>query len=449
MLGIVLEAPHRLVRRDVAAPARPAPGQALVRVLRVGVCGTDLHAYRGAQPMMAYPVVLGHELAVEVLEVGEPLVPGGPAPGGQAPDGQGQGGQAHGGPARPTPAGPAHPAAVAGMGRAPDDRAGHPAAGDICTVIPYLHDGTCGACRRGLSNCCESLSVLGVHEDGGLRERMLVPTASLLPAPGIATEAVALVEMLAIGAHATRRAELTRDDDVLVLGAGPIGLSALAFARGRARRVLAVDLAPRRLELVERLGLAGVVRPPGGGAEAGDARAGAPGDARSGGPGNAAAGRPGDAPAGGPGGAAADDPRRATAGAAGATARTGHDLAAALRELLGGELPTVVMDATGSAASMARAPSLAAHGGRVVLIGHTKGSLSFDNPTLHTRELTLRSSRNATRADFDAVLAALRSGDVDPLPWITTRVDPDALVRDLPAWSRGEGDVVKAVVEMA
>lgn len=135
MQRVVLEAPGRLTLRDGPEPTPPGPGEALVRVLRVGICGTDLHAYRGDQAFMRYPIVLGHELAVEVAELG--------------------------------------PAVATVVGAAP---AGHPLRlGDRCTVIPYLADGTCPACRAGRSNCCSALELYGVHRDGGMRERFVVP----------------------------------------------------------------------------------------------------------------------------------------------------------------------------------------------------------------------------------------------------------------------------------
>lgn len=352
----MLEAPERLVLREREAPGAPGEGQALVRVLRVGICGTDLHAYRGEQPLMAYPVVLGHELAVEVTALGpgcEPMA------------------------ARE---------------------------GDRCTVIPYLSDGDCDACRRGRPNCCEHLEVLGVHRDGGMRERMVVPADALVPANDLDPEAACLVEMLSIGAHAVRRAELAADDTVLVIGGGPIGMSVLSFARLRAARLAVAEVSTERLGFLRAAGLAGSVI-----------------DMSS---------------------AAAVEGRRGGAGA------TLHPAEPALRAHFGGRLPTVVIDATGNASSMQAALGLVAHGGRLVLVGHTKGNLSFHNPTLHTREVAVLGSRNATREDVGEVLAALRAGRVDPTPWITHRVSPDGLVRGLPGWTRPGSGVLKAVLEL-
>ncbi|HET8986349.1 MAG TPA: zinc-binding alcohol dehydrogenase family protein, partial [Trueperaceae bacterium] len=339
---VVLESPRTLTLTERPAPPAPAAGEATVRVLEVGVCGTDLHAFNGNQPMMRYPVVLGHELALEITALG-------PGTGSLGLD-----------------------------------------VGDRCTAIPYVDCGHCGACRRGKTNACQTLSVLGVHEDGGLRESFNLPARLLLEANDLDVDQLAMVEMLAIGEHAVARASITAEDSVLVIGAGPIGLGTIAAAGLRGPRVLALDLSAERRAFVASLGTADVLPPE--------------------------------------------------------TATAPADV---LRQRLAGELPTVVLDATGNANSMGAALSLVAPGGRLVLVGHTAQTLGFDNPTLHRGELTVLASRNATRHDFDNVLSNLRGGAIDVSKWITTRVDPGELVRELPRWAAGPTEVVKVVVEFA
>src|SRR5690606_30320780 len=217
--AVVLEAPGNLKLIDRPPLGAPGPGQARVRVHRVGVCGTDLHAYNGNQPMMAYPLILGHELAVEVLELG------------------------------PETASSA-------------TRTGAAMPGDTCTVIPYLSCGHCIACRQGKENACTELEVLGVHRDGGLRDEFDLPAHLLIPANDLPNDTLALVEMLAIGEHAAARADITPNDTVLVIGAGPIGLGAMAAARQRSDRVLAWDLSSARLAFLSTLGIADPVRAP-------------------------------------------------------------------------------------------------------------------------------------------------------------------------------------------
>jgi 2-desacetyl-2-hydroxyethyl bacteriochlorophyllide A dehydrogenase len=176
-------------------------------VRRVGVCGTDFHAFEGTQPFFSYPRVLGHELSVTVESL---------------------------------------PAGAAGVRE-----------GDRCAVRPFLFNPASRASRRGRTNCCEDLRVLGVHVDGGMGEYLAVAPEYLHPSRTLGLDDLALVEPLSIGCHAVRRAQPTEADDVLVIGAGPVGLAVATFARLAGARVTVLDLAESRLESVRRLTDAG------------------------------------------------------------------------------------------------------------------------------------------------------------------------------------------------
>jgi 2-desacetyl-2-hydroxyethyl bacteriochlorophyllide A dehydrogenase len=193
--ALVCVAPGEL-RLDRRPAPRQAPGEALVAVRRIGICGTDYHIYEGKHPFLEYPRVMGHELAVEVLE------------------------------------------APAGAAVAP---------GQICAVNPYLSCGTCIACRNGKPNCCVRIEVLGVHRDGGMTGLLSLPAANLVAGDGLSTDACASVEFLAIGAHAVRRSGLRGPERVLVIGAGPIGLGVAIFATIAGGRVTVMDRDPERL----------------------------------------------------------------------------------------------------------------------------------------------------------------------------------------------------------
>ena len=183
MLEIVLTRPGEFAARETAPP-RPRAGEAVVRVRSIGVCGTDLHAFAGRQPFFDYPRILGHELGVEIVELpAEAIRPCGPL-----------------------------------------------AVGDRCAVEPYVHCGTCNACRAGRYNCCQTLACLGVHVDGGMRELLSVPVELLHKSETLALDQLALVETLGIGAHAVERGAVAGGERVLVVGAGPIGLATLQFA---------------------------------------------------------------------------------------------------------------------------------------------------------------------------------------------------------------------------
>jgi 2-desacetyl-2-hydroxyethyl bacteriochlorophyllide A dehydrogenase len=197
MKTLVLEQPGRLVAATADTPSAPGAGEALVRVHRIGICGTDLHAYAGHQPFFTYPRILGHELGVEVLATGAEV-----------------------------------------------DNIRY---GDRCAVEPYLNCGRCIACRSGKPNCCSDIKVLGVHVDGGMREQFVLPAAKLHRSSVLSYDQLALVETLGIGAHAVERAALRPDETVAVLGAGPIGLTVIQFALAAGARVLVLDVNAARL----------------------------------------------------------------------------------------------------------------------------------------------------------------------------------------------------------
>jgi 2-desacetyl-2-hydroxyethyl bacteriochlorophyllide A dehydrogenase len=338
MKAIRLEEPGRFAAIEAEAPAPPGEGEALVRVRRIGVCGTDLHAFRGKQPFFTYPRILGHELGVEVVELG----PG----------------------------------------------VSQVRTGDRCSVEPYLNCQKCIACRRGKPNCCAELRVLGVHADGGMRELICVPARKLHASRTLTLDQLALVETLAIGCHAVERAQLEAGEAVLVIGAGPIGLSVIQFAAEAGARVIVLDVNAERLAFCTRqLGVPHVV----------------------------------DASAG--------DPLEE------------------IRRLGGGDLPTVVFDATGNPGSMAGAFNLPAPGGRLVFVGLFQGDVAFNDPSFHRRELTLLASRNALPGDFTRIIRLIEAGRIDTSPWITHRAPLSGVVAAFPAWARPETGVIKAMIE--
>jgi threonine dehydrogenase-like Zn-dependent dehydrogenase len=179
-------------------PVLPGPGEALVRVRRIGICGTDVHAFRGTQPFLSYPRILGHELAVEVLDV--------------------------------------HPT-VTGLAR-----------GDRAAVQPAIACRSCDACRRGFENACDTLAVLGAHVDGGMRDRFVVPATALHPSTALTLDELALVEPLSVGGHAVARGSPLAGDRVLVIGLGPIGLAITAHLLVAGIRPWLLDVSAKRRE---------------------------------------------------------------------------------------------------------------------------------------------------------------------------------------------------------
>ena len=340
MKAILLQQPGRFERVEIDEPAQPGPGEALVRVHRVGICGTDISGFLGKMPFYSYPRIPGHELGVEVLAVGEGVTTVKP--------------------------------------------------GDRGSVEPYMNCQQCYACRTGHGNCCKNLKVLGVHTDGGLRPRFIVPARKLHPSAKLTLEQLALVETLGIGCHAVNRGNPTRGEHTLVIGAGPIGLSVIEFLKLAGAKVTVLDLNAQRLDFCKRaMGVDHTIQLPGDGSEVRQ-----------------------------------------------------------LEEIGGDTLPTLVVDATGNAKSMSNAFNYVGHTGRLVFVGIVTTEISFPDPLLHAREMTLYASRNALPADFRRIIRLIEEGQIDTRPWITHRSAFDRLAEDFPAYTKPETGCIKAIVDV-
>jgi 2-desacetyl-2-hydroxyethyl bacteriochlorophyllide A dehydrogenase len=282
---------------QIVLESRPVPLQApedwvLVDIAAIGICGTDYHIFEGKHPYLDYPRVIGHELSARIAE-------------------------------------------------GPDK-------GRLVVINPYLSCGSCRSCRRGKPNCCSRIEVLGVHRDGGMCARLAVPAGNLYPADGLSPDQAAMVEFLAIGAHAVARSGIGEDDLALVTGAGPIGIGTALFARLAGAEVHLMDLSQARLDLArERFGF----------------------DLQH---------RPGDDVLKG-------------------NLSEGFD---------------AVFDATGNAKAIEAGFPLLAHGGSAVLVSVVKDDITFSDSEFHKREARIIGSRNALREDFFRVMEAIRSGDI-------------------------------------
>ena len=337
MRVLVCESPGKFKYKQNAIPV-PRKGEALLRVRRIGVCGTDLHAFEGTQPYFTYPRILGHELAGEIVEGSD--------------------------------AGSFHP-------------------GDRVTFLPYFSCGHCIACRKGRTNCCSTLKVCGVHVDGGMADYLVVPTSALIDGGGLSSDSLALVEPMAIGAHGVSRAAIEAGEFVLVVGAGPIGLCAMVFALMEGATVIALDINESRLTFcTSKLKVHHTI--------------------------NASA----------------------------------CDVSSVLKEITSGEMPTVVIDASGSSSAINRSFQYMAHGARYILIGLQKENIVVSHPEFHKREGTLMSSRNATRHDFEKVIQRMKDGSVDPTIFVTHRVAFSEAAEQFPYWLSPSSGVVKAMIEL-
>jgi len=313
-------------------------GHAILKIKRIGICGTDLHAFEGTQPFFNYPRILGHELAAEIVEI---------------------------------------------------ETNNEFAVGDKVTFSPYFYCGKCIACRNGLTNCCADIKVFGVHIDGGMSEFISVPIRYLIKGNDMSFEELALVEPLAIGAHGIRRASVKPGEFVLVMGAGPIGLGVMEFARIAGAHVIAMDVNDQRLKFCkEKLNVAYAINP------------------------------------------------------------AKEDAMAQLRSITDNDMPTVVIDATGNLKAINNAFQYMAHGARYVLVGLQRNEIVISHPEFHKREATLMSSRNATEEDFNHVLNCLKNKLLDPATYITHRVLFDEVKDNFESWLDPQTGVIKAMVTL-
>jgi 2-desacetyl-2-hydroxyethyl bacteriochlorophyllide A dehydrogenase len=335
MKTLICNTPGEFEYKETVLPALKT-GHTLLKVKAVGICGTDYHAYQGVQPFFNYPRILGHEIAAEIVKT------------------------------------------------ALSNEFG---IGDKVTISPYFYCGNCIACRSGKTNCCETMKVCGVHVDGAMSEYILVPDYSLINGEGLSEHELVLVEPLAIGAHGISRANVRQGEYVLVVGAGPIGLGTMDFARIAGAEVIALDTNAQRLEFCrDKLGVKHIIN------------------------------------------------------------AVSDDVAEQLKSITNGDMPTVVIDCTGNLKAINNAFQYMAHGARFVLIGLQKQEISFSHPEFHKREATLLSSRNALPADFKHVISCIKSGKIRPLDYITHKLSFEEVKDKFTKLIDSEEGLVKAVV---
>ena len=342
MHAIQFTEPKSIKEIDLPEPPPPGPGEALVRTHRMGICGTDLSGYLGKMPFFSYPRIPGHELGLEVLAVGEGVT--------------------------------------------------NVSTGDKCSLEPYVNDPASPTSRKGATNCCPGVQVLGVHTDGGLRDSWVLPARKLHAGNQLSYDQLALVETLAIGYHAVQRGNPTAGETVLVIGAGPIGLACLEFLKLMDLKVIVMDMVEGRLQFCEdQLGVPNTV-----------------------------------------------------------IFRNDGSHLKKLEQITGGQLADVVIDATGSARSMSECFAYAAFTGRVVYVGISTETVSFPHaPVFHRRELTLLASRNALPEDFDRIIEIIAAGDINTAAWITHRLDFSEVPTGFAQFTDPALGAIKAIIDVS
>ena len=197
MKAICIEEPGKVVVKDIDKPVRK-PGEALLKMLYGGICGSDLGSYRGANAYVSYPRVPGHELAAEIVEIDE------------------------------------------------NDKGLKP--GMIVTCNPYFNCGSCYSCRRGLVNACTDNQTMGVQREGGFAEYITMPIERIYDGKGLPAKTLALIEPFCISWHGVSRADVKAGERVLVVGAGTIGVLAAVAAKAKGAEVTICDVAEDKLD---------------------------------------------------------------------------------------------------------------------------------------------------------------------------------------------------------
>lgn len=335
MKYIVCQEPGIFLMQEKNVPAIKET-EVLLQIKTIGICGTDLHAYAGNQAFFKYPRILGHELGAQILEIGEEVK--------------------------------------------------HLKENDKVVVMPYISCGKCIACRNGKTNCCTNIQVLGVHIDGGMQEKIAVPADILIAVNNLNFSEIAIIEPLAIGAHALRRAKIKQAEYIVVMGCGPIGLGIIKLAQIQGAKVIAMDIVEKRLAFAkEKIGVD-------------------------------------------------------------FTVNSMQNPIETIKKITNGDLATVVFDATGNKMALESGVNYMSHGGRYVLVGLYKGELTFSHPAIHTKETTLMCSRNATIEDFQLVIDVLKTGKFPTDAFVTHRVPFEDMIAHFEEWLDPETGVIKAMV---
>ncbi len=333
MKYIVCEEPGVFAIKEKGIPTR-LEGEVLLKIKRVGICGTDLHAFKGNQAFFSYPRILGHEIAAEVVET--------------------------------------------------DPNSTSFSQGDRVAIMPYINCGSCRACVKGQTNCCENLHVFGIHTDGGMQEFVSLREDLLLKANKLSEEEISIIEPLAIGAHAIKRGAIGKIDRVLVMGCGPIGLGIIKQAKMTRATVIAVDLNEERLAFAKDV-------------------------------------------------MGADYTFLADA-----------SLSEQIYKVTDKDMVDVVLDATGNKKALEFGVKLLAHGGRYVLVGLSKGDLVFNHPEIHAKESSILCSRNATKSDFNKVISDIK--EFPTSDYISVSVPFSEMPKHFDSWTSINSPIIKATI---
>lgn len=337
MKAIVISEPNEIEIREVPMP-EVKDGEALLKVKYVGICGADLASYTGNQPFTTYPRIPGHEFSAEIVEI-------------------------------------------------PENDKGLKA-GDIVTCNPYFNCGECYSCKRGFVNCCTDNQTMGVQRDGAFCEYIAMPVERIFKGKGLSAEELALIEPFSISQHAVSRAEIKETDNVLVIGAGPIGLFALLAAKQKCNKIVVADILDNRLDLAKAYGADAVVN------------------------------------------------------------TKAQSLEEFTAEFTNGNGFDVCIEACGAPETFLACIDNAAFAGNIILIGNGKRETNFNHSILLKKELNVHGSRNALKNDFINNIDLVADGKADVMKMVSGVYDMADAVSAFEALKNNNGTLAKLLIKI-
>ena len=337
MKTALINEPFQIAVTDTELPV-PREGEALLKVLYGGICGADVASYTGNQPFTTYPRIPGHEFSAQIVSI---------------PD---------------------------------NDRGLKP--GDIVTANPYFNCGGCYSCRRGFVNCCTDNQTMGVQRDGAFREYIVMPVERIYDGKGLSAKELALVEPFTISYHALHRAPVKEGDNVLIVGAGPIGLFALIAAKAQGAKVYVADILQGRLQKALHFGADGVIN------------------------------------------------------------SSENDIVAEAMRITSGNGFDVCVEACGQSVTFLACIDCAAFAANIILIGNGKRETTFLHSILLKKELNVFGSRNSYPKDFKAVIDLIASGNVNVLDMVSDVYPIERADEAFKALANNDGSLAKVLVNI-
>lgn len=314
-------------------------GEALLKVLYCGICGADVASFTGNQPFTTYPRIPGHEFSAQIVEIGE------------------------------------------------NDKGLKK--GDVVTCNPYFNCGACYSCRRGIVNACTDNQTMGVQRDGSFQEYITMPVDRIIDGKGLSAQELALIEPFSISNHALSRAEVKQGDNLLIMGAGPIGLFALLKAKAMGANVAIADMLSSRLELAKEYGADKVINV------------------------------------------------------------KEQNLEKECHSFTAGNGFDVCVEACGAPETFLNCIDNAAHGANIILIGNGKRETTFIHSVILKKELNIFGSRNAFTKDFEELIALVKAGKVNPAKMIIGIYDAQNAKAAFDALVNNDGTLAKLLIKFS